>query len=104
MSNNKVRMVIEFDINDEMLKENGLTVAEVMKNVFLRNDDVVDGFQITTNIPGFDCTSDFFLGNGVVVEKSLVKDALSLDEQIDNAKVVENKNANKEQTVRDMER
>jgi len=82
MSNAKVRMTIEFDIKEEMLKGSGLTAEEVLKNVYLRDDDVVDGFQITTIIPGFEPTSDFFLENGVIVEESLEKGELSLDEQI----------------------
>lgn len=82
MSNKKVRMTIEFDISEEMLQEHGLTAEQVLKDIYLRDDDVCDGFTIGTIIDGFDPTSDFFLENGVVVEKSLVKEALSLDEQI----------------------
>lgn len=89
MSNATVRMTIEFEINEEMLKEHGLTAEQVLKNIYLRDDDVCDGFQIGTIIEGFEPTSDFFLENGVVVEESLVKDALSLDEQISAASLKE---------------
>ena len=79
MSNKRVRMTIEFDINDKMLKEHNLTADKVLENVYMFRDEVVDGFQISTVINGFDPTCDFFLKNGSVIEKKLMENNLSLD-------------------------
>lgn len=78
MANKKVRMTIEFDINEEMLQKSGIPASGVLKGLRFRESDVVDGFDITTHIPGFDNTSDFFLENGAIVDKMLVEREVSL--------------------------
>ena len=74
MSNSKVKLVVEFAVKNEMLKEKGLSVEDVVEGIRFHEHDAIDGFEITTNIPGCDCASDFFLCAGTVVNKEIIKD------------------------------
>lgn len=67
MANKRVRMTVEFDINEDTLIEKGLQLEDVLNGLAFHESDVSDGFEITTNIPGCDCTADFFLTAGTVV-------------------------------------
>ena len=67
MANKRIRMTVEFDINENTLTEKGLQLEDVLNGLAFHESDVSDGFEITTNIPGCDCTADFFLTAGTVV-------------------------------------
>ncbi len=67
MDNKRIRMVIELVVNEETLKEKDLTVKDVIEGVRFNEHDAIDGFEITTDIPGCDCCSDYFLFAGSVV-------------------------------------
>ena len=56
-----------------------LTADEVAKSIILQDSDVVDGFEITTNHPDLENTSDFVLSNGVIVQKELISETQSED-------------------------
>lgn len=72
MKDPKVRMTVEFEIDSEMLAEHGLSAEDVLKNIVFREDDVTDGFQITTDIPEHSIVSSFFLCGGKLISKELV--------------------------------
>lgn len=58
------------------LIEDGLDVSvkEIMKGITVRDHDVVDGFEVTTSIDGYDCTSDFFLDSYSNLKLEIVDD------------------------------
>ena len=65
--NKKVRMTIEFEIDNEMVETQNITTGEVVDGIRLFESDEVDGFEITTILDDFDCTLDFFLTSGSIV-------------------------------------
>lgn len=67
MVNKRVRMVVEFSVDEEVLREKGITFDDVVNGIKFNEHDAVDGFEITTDVPGCDCTSNFFLCGGDVV-------------------------------------
>lgn len=73
----KVRIIIETDIDGESLAEksnNGATITpeDVLQAIILQNSDIIDGFELTTTLPGFDCAFDYFLCNGKIISKEFV--------------------------------
>lgn len=74
MSNKRVRMVIEFAIDEKALQEHGLEVEDVLQNIHVQQDDVCDGLDITAHIPGCDTTADFFIVGGDCVSIELIDD------------------------------
>lgn len=73
MKDRRVRMVVEFDIDEESLYEKGLKAEDVLKHIVFQEHDVIDGFEISTNIPGYNCALNFFLCAGSVVSKEFVE-------------------------------
>ena len=73
----KLRLTIEMDIDTD--EYTNLTADEVAKSIILQDSDVVDGFEITTNHPDLENTSDFVLSNGVIVQKELICETQSED-------------------------
>ena len=71
-NNPKVRMVIDFNVNEEMLKEKNLTATEVVNSIEFHDHDSIDGFEIYPSIDGCDLCSDFFLCNPRVISKEIV--------------------------------
>lgn len=67
MENKRIRMTVEFAVDEKMLQEKGIELEDVVNSIRFHNHDAVDGFEITTDISGCDCTSDFFLVGGDVV-------------------------------------
>ena len=84
MSKDKhIRMVIEFDVDQEALDEHGLTEKDILSHLTFVDDDVVDGFRLSTCIPGLDPTSNFFLCDGTVVSKKFIRER-SRDDGLDH--------------------
>lgn len=73
----KVRIVIEAEINEETMQECGCSLEEVKNNIVLWESDVIDGFELTTNISGLDNTSEFFLQNGKIIKTELRNDTMN---------------------------
>ena len=74
MADKHVRVIIEFDIDEESLHEKGIHAEDVFNNIVLRDNDVIDGFEIFTAHPDFDCASDFFLCAGSLVSKEFIQE------------------------------
>lgn len=72
MANRKIRMLVEFEVNDALLQDENVSFDDVVKNIVFKDDDVCDGFILSAAVPGFDPTSNFFLTNGKVLEKIVV--------------------------------
>lgn len=83
MSDKHVRMTIEFDIDQESLDEHGISANDVFNHLVFREDDVADGFRISTDIPGMNPTSYFFLCSGKVVSQEFIP-ARSKGDGLDN--------------------
>ena len=49
-----------------------ITSEDIARAIILQDSDAIDGFEITTQLPQLDNTSDFFLWEGVIVKKELV--------------------------------
>ena len=59
----KLRITVDVDV--KLIKGGGRkakTIKEIKNGIILYPDDVVDGFIISTDIPGCDNTLHFFLG------------------------------------------
>ena len=89
MFDRRVRMVIEVDIDQEALEEHGLSANDIFNHLTFREDDVVDGFLISTNIPDLNPGCHFFLCSGRVISQELLSDRAketpSLSDQIQSA-------------------
>ena len=79
MSNKKVRMVVEFELDEETIKEKGITAEEVVEAIQFHNHDTIDGFEIFPQVDGCDLCSDFFLSNPSLISKELVEDEPSTE-------------------------
>ena len=51
MADRKVRLTMEFCIDEEALNERGLTAEEVFKSIYLRESDILDGFEVISDVP-----------------------------------------------------
>lgn len=67
----ELTVIADIFIDDECQK---ISPDEVLKGIVIRDSDTVDGFELTTDIPGFDNTADFFLKNGRIKEKKFILD------------------------------
>lgn len=72
MNERKMRVTIEFAIDDEALRDYNITAEQVANAVVLREHDTIDGFEITTNVPGYSPVDVFFLYGGTIVSKELL--------------------------------
>lgn len=72
MNERKMRVTIEFAFDDEALRDYNITAEQVANAVVLREHDTIDGFEITTNVPGYSPANDFFLCGGTIVSKELL--------------------------------
>lgn len=59
---------IEYDDDDYV----GIEPSDVLSHITIQESDVIDGFEITTNIDGLDNTTDFFLQNAVIKSRNEV--------------------------------
>lgn len=57
----RIELEIDISIDEAAAKERGLSVEDIMNGIRVCDDDTCDGAYITTDIPGCDCTRDFFL-------------------------------------------
>lgn len=74
MKNKKARVIVEFDIQEKSLQKHGVTINQVIKNIVLKDHDIIDGFELTTDMYDLDNTYDFFLDNGKIISKEIVQD------------------------------
>ena len=74
MGNQKVRMTVEFEIEEEILKEYGVSAQTVMDSIVFGEDDIMDGFYITTNVPGYNPVDVSFLKYGSLVSIEAVSE------------------------------
>lgn len=79
MADKKVRMTVEFSIDEEALQEHGLSAEQVLSHLTFNEDDVADGFRISTNIPGISPVSNFFLCEGKVISQGFVQEWVKND-------------------------
>lgn len=67
MANTKVRMTVEFEIEEKVLKEYGVSGQTVFDSLIFGKNEDCDGFYITTNIPDFRPEDISFLKYGRLV-------------------------------------
>ncbi len=65
----KIRLTLEMDIEVDKEEYPDLDEQEVLNSITVYDDDVIDGFGLTTHISGCDNTQDFFLSNARIVSK-----------------------------------
>jgi len=71
----KVRMTIEFTINEKKCKEMGVSPEEVFECLAITSHNVCDGFEIYPDHPALDVASDFVLEGDVnIISKELVEE------------------------------
>lgn len=86
MSDTHIRMTVEFDIDEEALAEHDLSAKDIYDGLVFYEDDVIDGFKLSTDIPGLSPTIDCFLCDGTVVSKKIIP-ARSLGNSLDATKI-----------------
>ena len=74
MSKSIVRLEIEFEIDEDAATEYNFTSDQIVSGIVCRQSDFIDGVEITTELPGCDCTNDFFFRGGTILTKKLVSD------------------------------
>lgn len=67
----KIKIEMELYIDMQQMKESDVSLEAVRRGLTILPDDVVDGFLITTDIPGCRNTSDFFLKDFKVCQVSI---------------------------------
>ena len=73
MADKRVRMVIEFDIDEESCAEHGIEEREILNALCVKESDVIDGFEIFPIHPKLNASFDFVLCNeAVVISKEFV--------------------------------
>lgn len=73
MSDKRVRMIIEFDIDSESCAEHGISESEILDSLTVEENDVIDGFEIYPVHPELDVAMDFVLGKEVeIISKEFV--------------------------------
>ncbi len=65
----KIKLTLEMDIEIDKAEYPDLDEQTVLNGIQVYDDDVIDGFGLTTNIKGYDNTADFFLQNARIVSK-----------------------------------
>lgn len=68
-----IKLTVRIEIDETVAAEKGVSVEEVMKGIWLLEHDVIDGFELTTDIDGIDRTTDFLLESGVILSRELVQ-------------------------------
>lgn len=78
MSQNKtntVKMIIEFDLNEELLQEKGIDAQTIVQRLMLVQDNVIDGLNITrrTDIDpdNDDVTAEYYIENEKLISAIL---------------------------------
>ena len=79
----KVRMTVEFNLNETTLREKGMTPAAVVEAIECRDHDTIDGFEIYPAIEDCDVCSDFFLFNPNVVSKEVIDPLANIPSDMD---------------------
>lgn len=71
MSDQHVRLTIEFDINEKALHNCGITATDVFKNITLCNEEAVNRLVISAAVPGFCPAGNCFFREGKLTFKEL---------------------------------
>lgn len=85
MNNKKVRMVIEFELDEETINNNNVTGKEVLEAIQFHNHDTIDGFEIYPAMDGIDVCSEFFLANPKVVSKEIIDMSSDIENDAEEA-------------------
>ena len=73
MKDKRVRMVIEFDIDAESCAEHGIEEREILDAICVKENDMIDGFEIYPIHPNLDVSMDFVLGKDAeIISKEFV--------------------------------
>lgn len=67
-----VLMTIAFEIDEDAAKGVGVTPQDVFDHITFAEDDVIDGFEISADVPYLSRVEHFFLKNGRVICKELL--------------------------------
>lgn len=70
----KVRLTVELDVEIDKTEHPNLDEKQVFNGIYMCDDDIVDGFLLSTDIPGYDNTNDFFLRNGKIAKKEITSE------------------------------
>lgn len=68
----KLMIMLEVDVEYDRAEYPNVTPELIAKGLFVEDDDVVDGFDISTLVDGCDNTQDFFLKNAKIVSRNVV--------------------------------
>lgn len=68
----KLMIMLEVDVEYDRAEYPEVTPELIAKGLFVEDDDVVDGFDISTLVDGCDNTTDFFLKNAKIVSRNVV--------------------------------
>ena len=83
MENKKVRMVIEFELDENAIQEKGMTTGELLEAIEIHDHDTIDGFEIYPALEDSDLCSDFFLCDPKIVSKEILDPVADIEDGVD---------------------
>lgn len=70
----KIELTVTADVSIDNSLYPDITPERILEAVVVRDSDLVDGFEITTDIDSLDNTKNFFLTSAKIAKKRLIKD------------------------------
>ena len=67
----KIRLTMDIAIHEDA----GLSIEEIMEGITVLEDDVSDGFIVTTNIEGYEPVHDYFLDYVTGIKLEIVEES-----------------------------
>lgn len=68
----KCEIVLSVEINIDKKEYPNVSEKDVLDNLIIQDSDVIDGFELTTEIRGYDNANDYFLKNARIVSKKQI--------------------------------
>ncbi len=66
----KLKLEIELEIGEHN-DSKSVPMKDIVTGIVLVQDDVIDGYNLTTSIAGCDPTTDFYIGDAKIVKKEV---------------------------------
>lgn len=66
----KIRLMIEVEVGN--YKKHGLDEDDVLNGLVLENSNIIDGFELTTDIDELDRTVDYIINDAKIIKKEFI--------------------------------
>lgn len=68
----KYEIVLSIEIDIDKNEYPDVTDKDVVEGLIIQDSDIVDGFELTTAVRGYDNTKDYFLKNAKIINKNII--------------------------------